>query len=109
MDSPVQSKRRQLTDLEEKLLSTLILPLTGAYLDVLDGVLQLWPHNIVQCIHTSIGGLDGFIKGQECSLQRCQLHEQLYGVHECLAARLYLLTTSTKTGQSQLTVFATRV
>ena len=48
---------------------------TRAHLDVLDGVLKLWPYNIVQGIDTSIGCLDGLIKGQECSLQGCQLHK----------------------------------
>lgn len=80
-----------------------------AYLDVLDGVLKLWSYNIVQGIHTSVGRLDSLIKGQKCSLQGCQLHKQLYRVHERLAACLYLLTTSTKTSQSQLGVLATRV
>ncbi len=41
------------------------------YLDVADGVFKLGPHNIVQGIHTPVGGLDGHIKSQKGSLQGC--------------------------------------
>ena len=37
-------------------------------LDVADCVLKLWPYNIIQCIHTSIGCFDGLVKRQKGSL-----------------------------------------
>lgn len=45
------------------------MPLTATtHLDIADGVLKLWPYNIIQGIHTSVGCFDGLIKGQKCSL-----------------------------------------
>lgn len=48
------------------------------HLDVCDGVFQLWLHNMLERIHTAVGGLDGLVQGQEGSLQTCQLDEKLH-------------------------------
>lgn len=65
-----------------------------SHLDVRDGVLQLWPHDVIEGINSPIGGFDGLIQGQKCCLKTCQLNKQLYRRYERLQAVVSCLLNS---------------
>lgn len=47
---------------------------TAAHLDVGDGIFKLGPDNVVEGVHSAVGGLDGLIQRQERCLQTGQIH-----------------------------------
>ena len=49
-----------------------------AYLDVLDGIIELGDDNIVKGIDAAVGGLDGIIQREKSCLQAGQLNQQVH-------------------------------